>query len=1115
MTMIDTGAQAGVQTGTPPDPDATVRPDGAPPVTASRHPAAPAPDGLVERLVAWAVRQRAAVAALVLALVGAGLWALSTLRVDAFPDLTDVQVQVLIEAPGLSPVEVERLATFPLEVAMNGMPSVTLVRSVSKYGFAAVTVVFEDGVDIQRARTLVSERLQGVREQLPAGAEANLGPLSAANSEIYMYTVSGGGKDLAELRTLHDRIVRPQFRTVPGVTEVNSFGGYVRQAQVVVRPDELVSHGLTLHDVVEAVEANNAVAAGGYLEHRDEQYILRGLGQAATLDDLRNTVIRATSAGVPITIGEVAEVRYGAELRQGAVSQDGRGEVVSGIVMMLRGENSREVVRRVRERVEEVNKSLPAGVRVVPYYDQTDLVNGTLATVQRNLLEGGLLVIAVLLLFLGNVRAALLVAATIPLSLLCAFLGMRWLGLSANLMSLGAIDFGMIVDGSVVMAEHFVRTLHGDEERGELPATREGIAARLVAAAREVARPIAFGVLIIMLVYVPILSLQGLEARMFRPMAITVALALFGSLLLALCFVPAVGTWVFRRGARESRYAERLAHWLDRGYSRALGAVTARPRATVLTAVGVFGATLLVVPRLGTEFLPQLDEGSLLISATKDPTISLSRSVQMQRELERTVKMTPEVTTVVSRVGRAEIGSDPMGVNQSDNFVMLKPREQWRPGVDKDSLEREITSRLAERVPGVAVGMTQPMQMRLDELISGVRADLAIKVFGDDPAVTRQVADQVAAVLGGVPGADEVRVEQTAGQGYLNVRLNRAAMARFGIPMAEVQEALETAVGGRPVSQLVEGSWAVDVAVYYPEALRTSAEAIGAITVPSPSSGGSAGARIPLAQIADIRLESGPVQVSRERAQRYTLVQSNVQGRDLGGFAADVRRAVEARVRPPAGVFVTYGGAFENQQRAMARLQIVVPLSIMLIALLLWASLRSWWLAGLVLVNLPFAAVGGVLALWLRGLHLSVSASIGFIALFGVAVLNGLVLLTTVQRARQAGAAPLDAATGGARERLRPVLMTALVASLGFIPVALSHGTGAEVQRPLATVVIGGLVTSTLLTLLVLPTLYAWIETRMAARAERRRARRAARHDGADAGPIGGPALPAPGGAGA
>jgi cobalt-zinc-cadmium resistance protein CzcA len=1029
----------------------------------------------IERLVGWAILRRGAVVALVIALVGGGVWALETLRVDAFPDLTDVQTQVLIEAPGLSPVEVERLATYPIEVAMNGLPRVTQVRSVSKYGFAAVTVVFDDAMDIQRARTLVGERVQAAREQLPAGAEAQLGPLSAANSEIYMYTVEGGGGNVTELRTVHDRIVKPQLRTIPGVTEINSFGGYVRQAQVVIVPERLVSYGLTLHDVVEAIEANNALAAGGYLEHRDEQYILRGLGQATNLDDLREMVIRSNAAGVPVTVGDVADVRFGAELRQGAVSRDGRGEVVSGIVMMMRGENSREVVKRVRERVAQINRSLPDGVRVAPYYDQTDLVNGTLETVRRNLFEGGLLVVAILLLFLGNLRAALLVTATIPLSLLCAFLGMRWLGLSANLMSLGAIDFGMIVDGSVVMTEHFVATLHDADGRGRKPRSRAELARHLVAAAREVARPITFGVLIIMLVYAPILTLQGLEARMFRPMALTVAMALFGSLVLALVFVPAASTWVFKGGAREARYAERMTAWLERRYQGVLHAVTRRPKTTVGVALALLAASLLLVPALGTEFLPQLDEGSLLVSAVKDPGISLTRSVEMQRELERVVRMSPEVTTVISRVGRPEIGSDPMGVNQADVFVMLRPRDRWRRGVSKDSLEREITARLDDRVPGVAVSMTQPMQMRLDELISGVRADLAVKVFGDDPAQNLAVAEQVERVLARVDGATEVRTEQTEGQSYLNVRMNRRAMARYGIPMHEVQEALETAVAGRPITKLVEGSYAVDVAVYYPEALRTSVEAIGSIQIPTPS-----GARVALAQIADIQLESGPVQVSRERAQRYVLVQANVAGRDLGGFVNDVQQAVTRRVKLPPGVFITYGGQFENQERAMARLRVVVPLSILLIAGLLYASLQSWALAGLVLVNLPFAAVGGVLALWLRGLHLSVSASIGFIALFGVAVLNGLVLLTTVQRVRAEGAAPGDAAIEGARARLRPVLMTALVASIGFIPVAVSHGTGAEVQRPLATVVIGGLVTSTLLTLLVLPTLYAWVEGRRA-----------------------------------
>jgi cobalt-zinc-cadmium resistance protein CzcA len=857
------------------------------------------------------------------------------------------------------------------------------------------------------------------------------------------------------------------------VTEVNAFGGFVRQAQVIILPQRLTSYGLTLHDVVEAVNANSAIAAGGYLEHREEQYILRGLGQATSLEDLARTVIRADARGVPILIGDVADVRWGHEIRQGAVSRDGQGEAVTGIVIMLRGENGRQVVRRVRDRVLEINRAMPVGVRVESYYDQTDLVAGTLRTVSINLIEGGFLVIAILLVFLGNVRASLIVAATIPLSMLFAFLGMRWLGLSANLMSLGAIDFGMIVDGSVVMAEQFVRTLHADEEAGRSARGVAALAARLQEAAGEVARPIAFGVLIIMLVYVPILSLQGLEARMFRPMAITVALAVFGSLLLALAFVPAASMLVFRAGRAESAFAVRLAEWLDRGYTPVLRWSLARPGRTTTLAATLFLASLLLVPRLGTEFLPELDEGSILVEAVRDPSVSLTHSVAMQREMELVIGESPEVTTVVSRVGRPEIGNDPMGINKADVFVMLKPRHDWRPAVSKEDLLEEIEHRLNERVPGLVFNFTQPMQMRLDELISGVRADLAVKVFGDDQHRNLQIAEEIGRVMTGVPGATQVRVEATEGQGYLNVRLDRGAMARFGIPVSEVQEALETAVGGRPVAQLLEGNYTIDVTVQYPAELRTSPEAIGAIAVPTPR-----GARIPLAQLADIRLESGPVQVSRERTQRFVLVQANVTGRDLGSFVADVRRAVAARVALPSGVFLTYGGEFENQARAMARLRFVVPISIALIAFLLATSLQSWRLAALVLVNLPFAAVGGVLGLWLRGLHLSVSALIGFIALFGVSVLNGLVLLTTLQQVRAAGATPEDAALQGARLRLRPFLMTALAASIGFVPVAISHGTGAEVQRPLATVVIGGLVTSTLLTLLVLPSLYAWLERR-------------------------------------
>lgn len=1028
---------------------------------------------MLPRLISWAVQNRALVVLGVAGLVGAGGVALQSLRVDAFPDLTDVQVQVLAEAPGLSPLEVERLVTFPIEVALNGLPRVTQVRSVSKYAFATATVVFEDGVDLYFARNLVAERLQPVRGGLPPGAEVSLGPLAGATSEIYLYAVEGPGRDLMELRTLHDRLIRPQLRTIPGVTEVNTFGGLVRQAQITVRPERLVSYGLTLHDVVQSVEANNAIAAGGYLEQRDEQVILRGLGQALTLDDIRQTVIRTNDRGVPVFIADVAEVQYGPEVRQGAVSRDGKGEVVTGIVMMLRGENSREVVRRVRERVAEVNQSLPAGVRVVPYYDQTDLVAGTIRTVRINLVEGGLIVVAILLLFLGNVRAAVLVASTIPLSLLCAFLGMRWLGLSANLMSLGAIDFGMIVDGSVVMTEQMVRALHADQEAGRFPRSWEAFAARLAALGREVARPIFFGVLIILLVYVPILTLQGLEGRMFKPMAMTVAMALFASLVLALVWVPAAATWVFRHGAPESRVALRLAHWLERAYEPALRWGIQHPGRVVAAGAGLLTATALLAPRLGTEFLPELDEGSIVVQVVRDPSVSLTRSIAMQADLERAAARVPEVTTVVSRVGRAEIGSDPMGIHQADVFIMLKPRSAWRPGITKEDLERALEAQLEAHVPGSVFGFTQPVAMRLNELISGVRADLAVKVFGTDAKLLARTAEQVAAVLRGIPGASQVQVEATAGQPYLNVQLDRRAMARFGIPVMEVQEALETAVGGRPVSQMVEEAFTVGVTVLYPAGLRASPEAIGAITVPAAN-----GARVALSQLADIRMETGPVQVSREQAQRRVVVQANVEGRDLGGFAAEARAALGARVRLPPGVFLAYGGQFENQARAMARLRLVVPVSVLLIAGLLYLSLRSWKLAALVLLNLPFAAVGGVGALALRDMHLGVSAAIGFVALFGVAVLNGLVLLTTISHGRSGGLQADEAARVGGLRRLRPVLMTALVAGFGFIPVALSRGVGAEVQRPLATVVIGGLVTSTLLTLFMLPSLYAWLEGR-------------------------------------
>ena len=1028
---------------------------------------------MIDRFIASAVRHRASVVFLVLILIGVGVWAFRTLRVDAFPDLSNIQVQILAEAPGLAPVDVERLVTYPIETTLNGLPHVTQVRSLSRYGLSVISVVFEDGTDDYFARTLVTEQLPNVRRDLPPTVAVSLAPLAGAIGEFYQYTVEGGSLSLMELRTLQDRVIKPQLRGVPGVADVNSWGGLVKQVHVTVSPPKLATYGLTLSDVVQAVGGSSGVPAGGYIAHGDEQYILRDLGAPIGPADVRRSVIRSSASGVPVMVGDVAEVEYGPELRQGAVTRDGRGEVVTGIVMGLKGANSREVVKRVRRRVTEINRSLPVGVTIRPYYDQTDLVNGTLRTVMRNLLEGGFLVVAILLLFLGNVRAALVVAATIPLSLLCAFIGMRWLGLSANLMSLGAIDFGMIVDGSVVMTEQFVRTLHGDEERGDFPRESQRFLARLVGAAQDVGRPIGFGVLIIILVYIPILSLQGLEGHLFRPMAITVGIALFGSLVLALAFVPALATWIFRRGARESQLAVRLSSWLDGRYTPLLRRTMARPWLTIGIAVALFAGALFLVPRLGTEFLPELDEGSLMIEALRDPNVSLDKSLAMEQALERVVRMTPEVTTVLSQVGRAEIASDPSGVDRAEVFVMLKPRAQWRPGISKHGIQEELERHLEEQVPGLSYRFTQPVAMRLDELVTGVKGDLAVKVFGDSLAENQRVAERIAAVIGRVPGATEVQAEVTGGQDYLTVRLNRDPMARYGIPLAEAQRTLEAALGATVVSEVVEGSYTTDVVVQYPSDLRASPSALGAIMV-----SGTGGTRIPLSQMADIRLESGPVLVRREQAQRVSVVQANVEERDLGGFAAEVQRAVAEQVKVPAGVFLAYGGQFENQQRAMARLRIVVPISIALIALLLYSSLHSWRLALLVLTNLPFAAVGGVAALLLRGLHLSVSASIGFIALFGVAVLNGLVLLTTIQRVRESGARAEDAALDGARQRLRPVLMTALVASIGFIPVAMSQGTGAEVQRPLATVVIGGLITSTLLTLLVLPTLYAWISGR-------------------------------------
>lgn len=1015
---------------------------------------------MLEKLIEVALRRRLLVLIVLALVVAWGVRATMSLRIDALPDLTNNQVQVLTEARGLAPTEVEQLVTFPIEVTMQGLPGVDEIRSVSKFALSVVTIVFKDDVDPYFARQQVFERLQQAKERLPKGiAEPALAPLTSGMGDIYMYTLEGPGRhDAMELRTLQDWVIKPQLRTVPGVAEINSFGGLVKQVQVLIDPQKLAARGMTFHQVMEALAESSTIAGGNFIVHQDEQYIVRGLGLAESLEDVRDTII-ATHDGVPVYVKDIGTVELGPEVRQGAVTAKGQGEVVSGIVMMLRGENSRAVIERVKEKVAEINKSLPEGVTIKPYYDQTELVENTIKTVETNLLEGGLLVVVILFVFLRNVKAALLVAATIPLSMLFAFIGMQYFGLSANLMSLGAIDFGLIVDGAVVMVENALRRMGLPESQGK---SRFEIVKE---SAKEVGKPIFFGVLIIILVYLPILTLEGMEGKMFAPMALTVGFALVGSLLLALTVVPVVATWVLPKHPVE--HHEPVMDRLRAIYERSLRQVLRFKPLTVGATVVAFVSSLAIVPFLGSEFLPELDEGSILVQSIRLPSVSLEKSLETQAQIEKALLSFPEVETVVARTGRPDIASDPMGVNLTDNFVMLKPRSEWKHA-SKDELIDSMRERLAE-IPGVNYNFTQPIAMRVDELVSGVKSDVAVKIFGDDLDVLAETGDKIADAVRKVPGAREVNVEQVAGQTYLNIKPDRQALARYGVSIGRVQELIEAAIGGKAVSELIEGQRRFAILIKLPEAQRGSLEAIEGILVDTPSGG-----RVPLSQVASIRMEEGPAQVSREDAQRRIVVEANVADRDIGSFVADAKQAIERQVELPPNYFITWGGQFENQERAMGRLAIVVPLSILMIFFLLYSTFNSVKQGLLVLTILPLATIGGVLSLWIRGLHLSVSAAIGFIALFGIAVLNGIVLVSIINKLHDEGMPLEEAAIEGARTRLRPVLMTALVAGMGFIPMALSTGAGAEIQRPLATVVIGGLISATFLTLYILPTLYIW-----------------------------------------
>jgi len=1025
---------------------------------------------MIERIIGVSLRNRLGVTMAAVVLVVLGCVALTQLPIDAMPDVTTVQVQILTKAPALGPVEVEQFITRPVENAMSGLPSVEQIRSTSRYGLSAVTVVFKEGTDIYFARNLVEQRLSAAQEAIPPGIDRpEMGPITTGLGEVFHFVLEGGGFSAMELRTILDWDIAYRLRSVPGVVEVNTWGGQVKQYQVLVDPTRLLAYRLTLPQVFEAVERNNLNRGGGIIEKGGEGYIIRGEGMVSGIEDLEKIVVGVTSEGTPILVKHVGEVREGPMLRIGGATRDGKGETVIGLVLMLQGENARLVVDRVKRALAEIRPSLPKGVRMVPYYDRQSLVSRVIATVSKNLIEGGLLVIAVLLLLLGNLRGGLIVASAIPLSMLVAFIGMVRGGISGNLMSLGAIDFGLLVDGSVVMVENILRSLAGKnltrEERGET----------IARAAKEIGRPIVFAVGIILVVYLPILTLSGIEGKMFRPMAWTVVFAVAGSLLLSLTLVPVLCSLAFRGEIKEKEpWLLRLAH---RAYRPVLDRAMVHPRLTMAVAASLFALSLAAGTFLGAEFVPRLDEGDIVIQASRLPSVSLSQSLASTTEVEKILRPFPEVRTVVSRTGSPEVATDVMGIDLSDVFVILKPRREWRPGMDRDRLIATMHDALEKGVPANVFSFTQPIEMRFNELIAGAKSDLAVKVFGDDLDILALKGRELAAILAKVPGAADVKLEQTAGLPMVRVRVNRDRIARFGVRVDDVLAAVEAARSGHVVGSVLEGKRRFDIAVRLAEGIAADPDALGAVPVGAPD-----GRLIPLAQLAEITIEEGPAQISREQIERRIVVEANVRGRDLVGFVAEARAAVAAKLQLPSGYYATWGGQFEHLEAATRRLMVAVPLALFLIFALLHGAFGSLRPALLIFLNVPFATTGGILALLLRGMPFSISAGVGFIALFGVAVLNGVVLVSFARKLQEeSGLGPDDAAREAAVVRLRPVLMTALVASLGFVPMALATGSGAEVQRPLATVVIGGLVSSTLLTLVVVPALYRWFAPRMQA----------------------------------
>jgi cobalt-zinc-cadmium resistance protein CzcA len=1031
---------------------------------------------LLSAIVAWSLRNRALVLVATLLFIVVGVRAALQLPIDAVPDVTNVQVQIITAAPALSPVEVEQYISIPVERAMSGLPKMTQVRSVSKYGLSVVTVVFDDDTNIYFARQLINERMREASEAVPAAyGTPEMGPISTGLGEIFQFTVRSEKHSLMELEELLDWYIGPQLRSVPGVVETNSFGGENRQYQIVLRPERLQAMHLSVGEVAEALEQSNANAGGGYIERNQEQLVIGSNGLVRSREDLERVVLGATPQGVPITVSSVGEVRFGPKLRRGAATQDGEGEVVVGVALMLMGENSRTVTQGIKDKLAALEPTLPEGVRIEPFYDRTRLVDRTIATVGTNLLEGAALVVLVLLLVLGDLRAGLVVATTIPLAMLFAVIVMNATGLSGNLMSLGAIDFGLIVDGSVIVVENAARRLSEASRRAgrRLPADERMQV--IQDSTLEVRGAAVFGEIIIAIVYLPILALTGMEGKLFHPMAFTVLLALGGAFIVSLTVVPVLTSYFVKPhpDARETLLV-RMVHHI---YTPALHLALRWRWVTMTAGLMVLAAGIALFGRLGAQFVPQLDEGDLLVEARRMPGSSLSASVATSLRLERALKEIPEITHVVSRTGSPEVATDPMGVEQSDVYVQLRDRADWRPGLTKDQIADEMSELVESVVPEVAGAISQPIQMRTNELVAGVRSDVGIIVYGPDLETLRKLGQSIVEQVRGIPGVTDARAEQLQGLQYLRIEPDRAKLARYGLTIADINLATEAIAVGHQVGTVLEGERRFDMMVKFDPALTSDLGALSTIPLRS-----KAGKVVPLGDVATFQETTGPVLVNREKQSRRVIVEFNVRGRDLVSTVEEAQAVLAEGAELPVGYRIEYGGTFEHYIAARDRLAVVVPLALALILFMLWTALRTMRAALIIFLNVPFAIIGGVIALWLRGLPFSISAGVGFIALFGVAMLNGLVLVTFCQRLQSEGVDRLTAIGQAAELRLRPVLTTALVAALGFIPMALSTAPGSEVQRPLATVVIGGLISASLLTLLVLPAVYARFGPRTAAR---------------------------------